>query len=168
MGNSDTSNDDTTLKDLLLKEGKVTDIADLQKRKKKQFVVFSADKIVTLISKTVERKLNILIQQYTDKDKKEIEKAVRLEVFNALKNGGDDMTSETVDLLELRILKMKKTLEATQKALNDVRSGKISQQGISSIYDCVQGLQEGDDQFEAKVELLKDIFKQNLKLQEKE
>jgi hypothetical protein len=168
MENSDITNDDTALKDSLLKAGKVTDIADLQKKNKKQFVVFSTDKIVGLISKTVERKLNILIQQYTDKDKKEIEKAVRLEVFNTLKNGEDDMTSETVDLLELRILKMKKTLEATQKALNDVRSGKISQQGISSIYDCVQGLQEGDDQFEAKAELLKDIFKQNLKLQEKE
>ncbi|MEE9581078.1 MAG: hypothetical protein V3V74_07180 [Nitrosomonadaceae bacterium] len=168
MKQFNTTSEDTDLKDLLKKEGKLTDIAALQKKTNKEFVVLSSQKILNLISKTVERKLNVLIQQYTDKDKKEIEKAVRLEVFNTLKNGEDDMTSETVDLLELRILKMKKTLEATQKALNDVKSGKISQQGISSIYDCVQGLREGDDQFEAKAELLKDIFKQNLKIQEKE
>ena len=162
------ANDNTDLKDMLLKQGVKTDIAALQKKTRKEFVVLSTQKILNLISNVVERKLNVLIREYTDNDKKEIEKAVRLEVFNALKNGEDDMTSETVDLLEQRINKMKKTLEATQRALNDVRAGKISQQGINSIYDCVQGLNEDDIHFEAKAELLKGIFEQNMKLQKKE
>ena len=162
------NNEDDNLNDLLRQEGKVTDLATLQKKSGKEFVVLSTSKILNLITKVVEKKVNALIAEYTDNDKKEIEKAVRLEVFNTLKNGEDELTSDTVDLLEQRINKMKKTLEATQRALSDVKSGKISQQGISSIYDCVQGLSENDDQFEAKAELLKGIFEENLKLQMKE
>lgn len=161
------NDDGLSFKDLLLKKGQVTSIKDLQEKKSNNFLVISTKKIFEMVTHIVDKKVNNLIREYTEKDKKEIENAVRLEVFNNLKNG-DDKTYETVELLEQRIAKMNKTLEATQKALKDVKSGKISEAGIGSIYDCIQGLDEDDDQFEAKADLLKGIFEQNKIIQNKE
>ena len=68
-----------------------------------------------------------------------------------------------VDLLERRIAKLKANLQATE--LRFAEGARQIEQGISSIYREVQGLDHADKLFERKRELMTTIFQANLKLQ---
>lgn len=69
--------------------------------------------------------------------------------------------------LQRRIKKLNETLVSTEKRLNQVSAMKTVDEGISSIYRDVQGLDESDAQAGKKKELMADIFKANLKLQKR-
>lgn len=67
-----------------------------------------------------------------------------------------------VDLLQRRISKLKHNLVETE---NQFVGGEAGDDGISSIYREVQGLNAGDGQFARKRELMTTIFQANLELQ---
>lgn len=66
--------------------------------------------------------------------------------------------------LERRIAKLSVLLGETEDALRKARLGKAVDDGVSSIYDAVQGLSSQDGQFEQKTELMRSIFEANLAL----
>ncbi|MEL6714559.1 MAG: hypothetical protein AAFP86_12335, partial [Planctomycetota bacterium] len=66
--------------------------------------------------------------------------------------------------LERRIAKLSMLLGQTEDALRQAKAGKPVDSGVSSIYDSVQGLDEQDDSFEQKSELMRGIFEANLAL----
>lgn len=70
-----------------------------------------------------------------------------------------------VEVLERRIGKLKGNLEATERSLAGLSNGQQVDPGISSIYREVQGLDNGDVQFERKRTLMADIFRANIALQ---
>lgn len=72
-----------------------------------------------------------------------------------------------VDLLQRRIEKLNQNLEETEHQLREVIRVKNIDEGISSMYREVQGLDEGDSRFERKLALMTDLFKANLRLQRK-
>lgn len=67
-----------------------------------------------------------------------------------------------VELLERRIAKLKANLQATVMRFS---RGEAVDEGISSIYREVQGLDHADSLYERKRELMKTIFQANLTLQ---
>jgi hypothetical protein len=72
-----------------------------------------------------------------------------------------------VELMQRRISKLQKSLDVTEKRLQEVAKMKNVEDGIASIYREVQGLSDGSDQFERKRGLMDDLFKANLALQRK-
>ena len=70
-----------------------------------------------------------------------------------------------VDMLQRRIDKLKGSLGETEHQLREVTRLKSIDQGISSVYKEVQGLDQGDVQFERKMELMTDLFQANIVLQ---
>ena len=72
-----------------------------------------------------------------------------------------------VDNLQRRITKLSASLKDTENQLAHIASVKQIDPGISSIYREVQGLQNNDERFERKKELMSDIFAANLDLQKK-
>ena len=73
-----------------------------------------------------------------------------------------------VDLLQRRISKLKTSLEETERNMREVTRLKNIDQGISSIYREVQGLDDNDDRYERKLELMSNIFEANRLLQKGE
>ena len=69
-----------------------------------------------------------------------------------------------IDKLERRVSKLTESLGMTEAELKRVAAMKNIDLGIASIYRSVQGLTAGDDQFEAKQEMMKSIFEANLAL----
>ena len=74
--------------------------------------------------------------------------------------------SETVELLEKRISKLNKALADTEDALHRVSQLKAGDPGIASIYESIQGLSPMDSFYMKKKELLGEIFKENLAIQQ--
>ena len=72
-----------------------------------------------------------------------------------------------VDLMQRRIDKLARNLEETEQQLARVAELKDVDDGISSIYREVQGLSDEDAHFARKKDLMADIFKANLELQNK-
>lgn len=72
-----------------------------------------------------------------------------------------------VDNLQRRIEKLTHSLETTEHRLRQVAAMKNIDDGISSIYREVQGLEDGSEQFGKKKELMSAIFAANLRLQKK-
>ncbi|MEQ1633150.1 MAG: hypothetical protein ABL997_12305 [Planctomycetota bacterium] len=72
-----------------------------------------------------------------------------------------------VDNLQRRIEKLTNSLETTEHRLRQVAAMKNIDDGISSIYREVQGLEGGSEQFGKKKELMSAIFAANLRLQKK-
>lgn len=72
-----------------------------------------------------------------------------------------------VDLLQRRINKLQDHLTETEHHLREMIRVKNIDEGISSIYRVVQGLNEADAQFERKLALMTDLFQANLRLQKK-
>lgn len=66
--------------------------------------------------------------------------------------------------LERRVAKLSEGLGRTEQELRRVASMKDVELGVASIYRTVQGLQVDDDNFEAKKEMLKNIFEANCAL----
>ena len=71
-----------------------------------------------------------------------------------------------VELLQRRINKLQTSLQETEHELRHVARVKNIDGGISSMYRDVQGLDENDAQFERKLELMTELFKANVMLQE--
>ncbi len=69
--------------------------------------------------------------------------------------------------LQRRIKKLNETLVSTEQRLTKVSAMKTVDDGISSIYRDVQGLDESDSHAGKKKELMADLFKANLKLQKR-
>ncbi len=70
-----------------------------------------------------------------------------------------------IELLERRIEKLNKALSDTERALCDVSAMKGIDGGLASIYKSIQGLDMTDPKYGRKKELLAEVFKQNLVLQ---
>ncbi|MFK7739606.1 MAG: hypothetical protein AB8H80_04720 [Planctomycetota bacterium] len=75
------------------------------------------------------------------------------------------LQDKEVGNLQRRIKKLNETLVTTEQRLKSVAAMKDVDEGISSIYRDVQGLDESDEHAGKKKELMADIFKANLKLQ---
>ena len=69
-----------------------------------------------------------------------------------------------IGVLERRVSKLSVLLGETEDALRKVRAAKHIDEGVSSIYDEVQGLGADDDQFEQKSDLMRSLFEANLAL----
>lgn len=72
-----------------------------------------------------------------------------------------------VENMQRRLKKLTESLEQTEHRLREVAALKNIDQGISSIYRTVQGLQESEAQFGKKKDLMSAIFEANLRLQKK-
>lgn len=72
-----------------------------------------------------------------------------------------------VDNLRRRIQKLSQSLEQTEHRLRHVSAMKDIDEGISSVYREVQGLQPGDTAFARKRELMSAIFQANMRLQKR-
>lgn len=72
-----------------------------------------------------------------------------------------------IDVLERRISKLTNTLGITEEELQRVAKMKGIELGISSVYRGVQGLADDASQRELKVEMMKDIFLANMKVQKR-
>jgi len=70
-----------------------------------------------------------------------------------------------VDLMQRRIAKLQVTLHETEHQLREVVRVKSLDDGISSMYREVQGLDKADMQFERKLELMHHIYQANAALQ---
>ena len=70
-----------------------------------------------------------------------------------------------VDLLQRRINKLQTSLQETEHQLRETARVKNIDDGISSVYRGVQGLDQSDEQFRRKLELMTEIFKANVILQ---
>ncbi|MEM6671850.1 MAG: hypothetical protein AAF726_03345 [Planctomycetota bacterium] len=95
---------------------------------------------------------------------------VALEEVRAARSRAREMqlaiSRREVDRLERRIEKLTVLLDETEQQLRAVRARKTIDPGIASIYEAVQGLDEGDGMFEQKTELMRCIFEANLALRE--
>lgn len=72
---------------------------------------------------------------------------------------------EEVQRLRRRVGKLAETLEKAEHSLQRHYAGAPLEDGISSVFRSVQGLDRGDPQFETKSDALADIFLANRKLQ---
>jgi hypothetical protein len=90
--------------------------------------------------------------------KEEIEKSVR---------HLSEAYARKVDQFERRIQKLTLSLEATEQALAEMSRLKNVDPGVSSIYRVVQGLKVEDPLWQAKEEMLAQLFEANLVLQGK-
>lgn len=79
----------------------------------------------------------------------------------------ETIRNREVDLLQRRIKKLNTSLKETEHQLREVIRVKDIDEGISSIYRDVQGLDAADAQFERKTELMREVFEANLRLQKK-
>ena len=73
---------------------------------------------------------------------------------------------KTIQNLERRVTKLTSSLTRTEGELKRLASMKDIDVGVASLYRTVQGLSDGDDQLEAKRDMLKNIFDANLALRE--
>jgi len=74
--------------------------------------------------------------------------------------------AKELSLLERRISKLSIILGDTEEDLRRVRAGRLVDEGLGSIYDEVQGIDDGDVQFRQKADLMKSIFEANLALRD--
>lgn len=72
-----------------------------------------------------------------------------------------------VERMQRRISKLVENLDQTESRLREVSSMKNIDEGISSVYREVQGLDQRDSHYGRKRELLTEIFEANLKLQKR-
>jgi len=72
-----------------------------------------------------------------------------------------------VDLLQRRINKLNVSLKETEHQLREVIRVKSVDEGISSMYREVQGLDQTDSQFDCKLGLMTDLYNANVRLQKR-
>lgn len=72
----------------------------------------------------------------------------------------------TIELLERRISKLTAALGATEEELVRVARLKDVDLGLSSIYRTVQGVSQEDTQADRKLDMMKDIFEANVRIQD--
>ncbi|MCA8956428.1 MAG: hypothetical protein KDC87_10165 [Planctomycetes bacterium] len=79
----------------------------------------------------------------------------------------EQVRDREVDNLQRRIRKLTSSLEETEHRLSEVTAIRNLDEGISSVYREVQGLNRSDRAYGHKKELMADIFRANLALQKK-
>jgi hypothetical protein len=72
-----------------------------------------------------------------------------------------------VEHFERRISKLTRSLELTEEELQRMAKAKGIDPGVASIYRTVQGLDDAEGNYEAKLEMMASIFEANLALQKK-
>jgi len=94
-----------------------------------------------------------------------------LDTVNGERRAGDEarraLRDREVENLQRRIQKLTESLGQTEHRLRQVAAMKNIDDGISSIYREVQGLDGGDEQQGKKRELMAEIFAANMRLQKK-
>jgi hypothetical protein len=105
---------------------------------------------------TVEQRLMELVMNVISGERQSAEEARRA------------LRDREVDNLQRRIKKLNDNLAATEQRLQHVASLKNVDNGISSVYREVQGLDASATHASKKKELMAEIFKANLKLQQQQ
>lgn len=72
---------------------------------------------------------------------------------------------QSVENFERRITKLTRSLEVTEDELRRMAERKEVDPGVASIFRTVQGLNAGEDDLEAKTEMMASIFEANMALQ---
>ncbi|MDP6762005.1 MAG: hypothetical protein QF903_03045 [Planctomycetota bacterium] len=72
---------------------------------------------------------------------------------------------QSVENFERRITKLTRSLEVTEEELRRMAERKEVDPGVASVFRTVQGLNEDEDDLEAKTEMMATIFEANLVLQ---
>jgi hypothetical protein len=72
---------------------------------------------------------------------------------------------QSVDNFERRITKLTRSLEVTEDELRRMAERKEVDPGVASVFRTVQGLNAGEDDLEAKTEMMASIFDANMALQ---
>jgi prefoldin subunit 5 len=85
----------------------------------------------------------------------------------ATREAREAVRDKEVAVLQRRIEKLSASLEQTEHRLSEVTAIKHLDQGISSVYRKVQGLDLEDRAYEAKTALMSSIFEANVRLQGK-
>lgn len=106
-------------------------------------------------SDSVEERLMELVMDVVSSERERAEQAQKA------------LQDREVSNLQRRIKKLSDTLETTERRLQHVSALKDVDDGISSIYREVQGIDDSDSNATKKKELMADIFKANLKLQKR-
>jgi GGDEF domain-containing protein len=83
-----------------------------------------------------------------------------------MKRAEDRHTSE-IDLYERRIQKLAQALSETEEELRRIANLKAVEPGVASAYRSVQGLDQAENQYAAKLSLLSKILQANLELRAK-
>jgi len=89
----------------------------------------------------------------------ENERALRRELETATGSGSH------VEVLQLRIRKLSRSLELTEERLREVCKIKELDPGVASIYREVQGLSGEDESYAVKEEMMRNIFEANMLIQ---
>ena len=79
----------------------------------------------------------------------------------------EELADREVHTLQRRITKLHTALQETETRLSNVTAVRSIDEGISSIYKEVQGLNDSDDAFSHKQTLMENIFAANVRLQKK-
>ncbi len=82
----------------------------------------------------------------------------------AVQAGSDEDKLRQIQMLERRITKLTDILGITEEELRRVAAMKGVDIGMSSIYRSVQGLSQGEGQYQRKREMMKTIFEANFEL----
>ncbi|HJP01758.1 MAG TPA: hypothetical protein QF764_08340 [Planctomycetota bacterium] len=72
---------------------------------------------------------------------------------------------QSVENFERRITKLTRSLEVTEDELRRMAERKEVEPGVASVFRTVQGLNAGEDDLEAKTEMMASIFEANMTLQ---
>ncbi len=86
--------------------------------------------------------------------------------LQALEEARQSEHQQDVKLLERRIAKLARELEQAEGRILKLSKLKAGDPGVESIYRSVQGLDDGDEQFERKREMLETVFISNRQLLE--
>ena len=123
----------------------------------------------------IAERINVLITGLTESGKADEVPARVMELVMSIVHDERRQTIEAEEAvrdkevvnLRRRIEKLNASLEQTESRLSDVAALKHVDQGISSVFREVQGLDAEDREFEAKSNLMESIFEANLRLQGK-
>ncbi len=74
--------------------------------------------------------------------------------------------AKSIELLERRISKLTLLLGKTEQELTAARRRASADPGVASVYDSVQGLDEDDNAFAKKAELITSIFEANMAMKD--
>ena len=77
----------------------------------------------------------------------------------------EELHNREVELLQRRIAKVNQALGDTERQLSETMQGRSTEEGVASMYRQVQGLSRSDSMYERKKELVTEIFRANLALQ---
>ncbi len=80
----------------------------------------------------------------------------------------EQVQAREVEKLQLRIQKLNSALGASEDALRRLAEAKAGDPGIASIYNEIQGLSNKDGKYQEKMEMIKVVFVNNLRLMKRD